>query len=103
MSGRSARLRTGRDNAPVNWLFRNRQTGEITVAQRPNVALGLFLVASIVNALLDPSGVVGTALTVLAKGALAFWALDELFRGVNPFRRMLGAFFLGLLIVSLTF
>ena len=91
VSGSSGPAAPGRDNAQVNWLFRNRRTGEITVAQRPNAALGIFLAAALVNAVLDPSGAFGTTLTVVARAALAFWAADELLRGVNPFRRILGA------------
>jgi hypothetical protein len=75
----------------VNWLFRNRQTGEITVVQPPNAALAVWLVASALKLLFDPSGAVGTALTVAGTGALLVWSADELLRGVNPFRRALGA------------
>ena len=35
-------------------------------------------------------------LTVLSTGALLVWAADEVLRGVNPFRRLLGA---GVLVV----
>jgi hypothetical protein len=74
----------------VNWLFRNRQTGEITIAQRPNAALIVFLVATIVKLIFSPAGGIGTTVTVVAQGALAVWALDEIVRGVNPFRRIFG-------------
>ena len=94
--------RGARDNAAVNWLLRNRQTGEITVFQAPNLALGTFLAAFVVNRLVDPSGALGTALTVVERGALAIWAADELVRGVNPFRRILGAVFLAGLLAGLT-
>jgi hypothetical protein len=110
MSGESARTavshgphRPGRDNAVLNWLFRNRRTGEITVFQAPNLALGTFLVAFFVNRLFNPSGTAGTVLTVVQTGALAIWAVDELARGVNPFRRMLGGAFLVGILASLTF
>jgi hypothetical protein len=95
--------RRGRDNAILNWLFRNRRTGEITVAQAPNLALGTFFVAFFANRLFNPSGTAGTVLTVIQTGALAIWALDELLRGVNPFRRMLGGAFVVWILVSLTF
>lgn len=74
----------------LEWLFRDRTTGRITIAQFPNAALGLFLVASLVRWLLDPEGWPGTALDILATGALIWWAVDELARGVNPWRRLLG-------------
>ena len=74
----------------IDWLFRNRKTGQITIVQFPNVALGLFLVASLLRSVLDPDGWLGSALKVLAAGGLAWWATDELIRGVNPWRRLLG-------------
>jgi hypothetical protein len=79
----------------IDWLFRNRRTGQITIAQFPNMALGLFLAASAVDWLVDPTGTLRTALRVLATGALVWWALDELLRGVNPWRRLLGGAVLG--------
>ena len=87
----------------MNWLFRNRRTGEITVAQRPNAALSIFFVAAVVNVILRPSGTAGTVLTGVSKGALAVWAADELVRGVNPFRRALGAIFLVWMLASVRF
>ena len=84
-------------------MFRNRQTGEITVAQAPNAALIVFLVAAVIHRVFDITGNPGTALTVVATGALAIWAVDELLRGVNPFRRILGAIVLGAVVASLMF
>jgi hypothetical protein len=75
----------------VDWLFRDRTTGGITIAQFPNAALGVFLLATLLRVLLDPSGRARTALAVGATGALIWWAVDELIRGVNPWRRILGA------------
>ena len=83
-------------------MFRNRQTGEITVAQAPNAALIVFLVAAVIHRVFDITGNPGTALTIVTTGALAIWAVDELLRGVNPFRRILGAIVLGAIAVSLT-
>jgi hypothetical protein len=36
------------------------------------------------------SGNAGIVLTVAFKGSLLVWAADEIFRGVNPWRRCLG-------------
>jgi hypothetical protein len=74
----------------VDWLFRSRTTGRITIVQFPNAPLALFLVASLLRVVLDPDGRLDTALRGLATGALVWWALDELLRGVNPWRRVLG-------------
>lgn len=72
------------------WLLRNRQTGEVTIGQWPNASLLLFLGAWTLRWVLNPSDGLDTVLTVVATGALMIWALDELVRGVNPWRRILG-------------
>ena len=77
--------------APFEWLFRNRQTGEITIAQLPNAPLIVFLVAFGVRALLHPDGTVGTLVDVAATAGLVVWSVLEIGWGVNPFRRILGA------------
>lgn len=74
-----------------DWCFCDRRTGRITIGQTPNPPLWTFLVASVTRALLDPSGGARTALTGVAIVALVVWAVDELVRGVNPWRRFLGA------------
>ncbi len=74
----------------IDWLFRNRHTGRITIVQAPNLALGLFLVAAAARWLLDPRGVLRNILDGLATVALVWWAVDEVIRGVNPWRRLLG-------------
>jgi hypothetical protein len=75
----------------IDWLFRNRRTGEITIAQFPNLPLWIFLVAAVLRFALSPHGATATVLDVIATGALLWWGVDEIVRGVNPFRRMLGA------------
>jgi hypothetical protein len=87
--------------ALIDWLFRNRRTGRITIAQFPNVALGVFLVASVLRRLLDPAGSADAALRVIATGGLLWWAGDELLRGVNPWRRFLGAGVLAIQLLNL--
>jgi len=74
----------------IDWLFRNRRTGRITVAQVPNVPLIVFLVAVVVRWIFHPSGTVGTGVDVVALLALITWAVDEIVRGVNPWRRLVG-------------
>jgi len=79
-----------RHRGPIDWLFRNRATGRITIGQFPNAALALFLVATVLQWLLDPTGTLRTGLTAIAAVGLLWWAVDELIRGVNPWRRLLG-------------
>ncbi len=85
----------------VDWLFRNRRTGERTFVQLPNAPIIVWFVASVVHLFWDPSVAGWDVLTVVSTGALAFWACDEVLRGVNPFRRMLGAGVLVWLMVGL--
>ena len=85
----------------MSWIFRNRRTGEITIAQPPNAPLIIWLVATVINVIFDPTGATGTALTIVGTGALTIWAGDELLRGVNPFRRALGAGVLVVVIIGL--
>ena len=84
----------------IDWLLRDRRTGGWTLVQAPNVPLLVWLFASIVRWLAHPHGGVGTALDVLATGALVVWAADEVLRGVNPARRILGAVVLAVVVVS---
>jgi hypothetical protein len=75
----------------VTWLLRNRRTGGITVVQWPNVPLGAFLTAEVALRFVRSGGDAAGVLRVVAVVALLGWAADEVARGVNPFRRMLGA------------
>lgn len=75
----------------VDWLFRNRQTGAITIAQMPNPALWLAIVATALGSVWQPPARSGINLDCVVKTSLVVWALDELLRGVNPWRRFLGA------------
>ena len=77
------------------WFFRSRSTGEITIGQWPNAPLLLFVGCAVVGWFLDPAGGVGTGIRIVGGIALAYWSLDEIVRGVNPWRRCLGAAVLG--------
>ena len=74
----------------LDWWVRD-QNGRLTLAQWPNPALAVWLVAVVVAW----TGVLGAARTEtlagVGWGALVVWALDELLRGVSPVRRLLGA------------
>ncbi len=65
------------------------ENGDIVVAQMPNLPLIIWIVASLLK-LLFTSGKVGVGLDFLAFGSLFTWAWQELFEGVNYFRRALG-------------
>ena len=89
MSGRSAGLPRA-----VDWLVRDRTTGAVVLGQSPNAAILVFLTATVLRWLLVSTGLWTAPDAVLrwvAALALAVWGLDELLRGVNPLRRLLGA------------
>ena len=73
------------------WLFRNRETGGITIAQLPNLPLWGFLAATLVRWILPLSTQMREVVVGIAVGFLAWWSLDEVIRGVNPWRRILGS------------
>lgn len=84
-------------DAPTNtprwfdWLFRDRETGDVVIVQWPNVPLWVFLVASVVRRIGSPSGAAGTALSAVITVSLGIWATLEIGWGANPWRRALGA------------
>lgn len=84
-----------------DWMFRSRVDGRVVIGQFPNVALIVFIVATVLRWLLSPHGTAGVALDVVATGALVWWAVDEVLRGVNPWRRLLGSAVLTLVVVGL--
>jgi hypothetical protein len=73
------------------WVFISRRNGRVTVAQWPNLPLAIFLLCTLASRIFHPSGAAATFVRVVGVAALIGWALDEVARGVNPFRRMLGA------------
>jgi hypothetical protein len=83
----------------VRWMFVNRRTGGVTVAQWPNVALSVFIALSVARRLNIAKGTPQTSLRLLSAVAILVWAADELIRGVNPFRKILG---LGVLLVTIS-
>ena len=93
--------KVGRIRSTFVSLFRNRKTGAITVVQFPNFSLGIFLTGSLVRRLVHLNGTARILLEVLLAVSLSWWALDEIVRGVNPWRRFLGAAVLTAFVVSL--
>ena len=76
--------------AGVSRFFRNPKSGDVVVAQMPNIPLWLFLAATAARALLHPKGTAGTGISIVAGVSLAVWAVLEIARGESPFRRVLG-------------
>ena len=73
------------------WWFTSRVDGATVIGQRPNPALAVWLAAVGWRIVAEPEGTERSVLDGIAIGALLAWALDELVRGVNPWRRLLGA------------
>lgn len=69
-------------------IFRDSE-GKIVIAQAPNPPLLVGLAATFLQFAL-PNGTSRTALDLVAFGALFTWAWQELFDGVNYFRRAIG-------------
>ena len=91
-----------KENILFDRTFRDSE-GKIVIAQMPNLPLVVGLAAILLQLLL-PSGKIHIALDLVAFGALFTWAWQELFEGVNYFRRALGLIVLvGLLALRLNF
>ncbi len=79
-------------------IFRDSE-GNIVIAQPPNLPLIVGIVASLLK-LVVTAGTINLGLDLVAFGALFTWAWEELFQGVNYFRRALGLIALVALIAS---
>ncbi len=78
-------------NAALRWCFEDRTTGRITIAQFPNWPLFAIAATWVVRWVSSDGSVVTDIATVVATGLWLYWGADELIRGVNPWRRLLGA------------
>ncbi len=76
------------ENTLIDQVFRDRE-GKIVLAQMPNLPLIVWIVATVLK-LIFTTGKINIGLEVIAFGALFTWAWEELFQGVNYFRRALG-------------
>ncbi|MEG4393821.1 hypothetical protein [Microcoleus sp. BROC3] len=86
------------ENTLFDRTFRDSE-GKIVIAQMPNLPLSVGIVASLLK-LIVTTGQINLALELVAFGALFTWAWEELFQGVNYFRRALGLIVLVALIAS---
>jgi hypothetical protein len=91
----------GRGRRAIRWMLVSRTSGRLTIAQWPNISLWVFIILTIGLHILHPKGGAGKVIGVLADAALLVWAADELIRGVNPFRRILGSLVIAVTIYSL--
>jgi hypothetical protein len=76
------------ENTLFDRVFRDNE-GKVVLGQMPNLPLSVGLTATLLK-LLFTTGKIHDGLDLLAFGALFTWAWEELFQGVNYFRRALG-------------
>ena len=74
----------------LRWWFENRRTGQITVGQVPNWPLLAVVGTFLLEAGVGSESEVGEAASWTRVGLWVIWGGDELLRGVNPWRRLLG-------------
>ena len=75
-------------NTLFDRIFRD-STGKVVLAQPPNLPLMVWGAASLIQFIVT-SGKFHTGLELIGFGCLFTWAWQELFEGVNYFRRALG-------------
>jgi hypothetical protein len=80
-----------------NKVFRDSE-GKIVLAQMPNLPIIVWVAATVLK-LIFTTGKINIGLEVIAFGSLFTWAWEELFQGINYFRRALGLLVLVSLIV----
>ncbi|WP_413160436.1 hypothetical protein ACL6C3_18145 [Capilliphycus salinus ALCB114379] len=76
------------DNNLFDKTFRDSE-GNIVIAQPPNLPIIVGIITTVLQFIV-PSGYLHTGLNAIAFGSLFTWAWQELFDGVNYFRRSLG-------------
>lgn len=79
-------------------LFKNKD-GKFVVVQAPNVALAGWFILLIAGMLIADTGLKG-GLAQLSKAFLFVWAYMEIKSGASPFRRLLGAVVIAILIIG---
>lgn len=91
-------MRTG----GFRWWFEHRTTGEITIVQFPNWPIWCIAATWIVRLVLPDGSTADDALGWVLRGLWLFWGVDEIVRGVNPWRRLLGTAMVVAQIVAIT-
>ena len=72
-----------------------------TVGQFPNMPLWVALGALVISRLSDDGGTLHDTARAVSYVAFTIWAYEEAARGVNGFRRALGAVALALIVVAI--
>lgn len=72
--------------------------GEVVVYQHPNIWLSVWVLLALVSLFVSEN--LADVLWHISLGVLAIWALLEIFKGVNYFRRTMGAVVLLLVVLA---
>jgi hypothetical protein len=86
------------ENTLFDKAFRDSE-GNIVLFQIPSLPIIVWVVASLLK-IIFITGKINLGLDILAFGSLFTWAWEELFQGVNYFRRALGLLVFVALIIS---
>lgn len=73
------------------WWFEDRESGRIVIAQFPNWPLWTIAACWVARLVVDTGSTAYDALGWVIRGLWLVWGADEVVRGVNPWRRVLGA------------
>lgn len=76
------------ENTLLDRVFRDSE-GKIVIAQPPNLPLIVGIVSSLLKVIFTTNEI-NLGLDLIAFGSFFTWAWEELFQGVNYFRRALG-------------
>jgi len=80
------------ENTLFDRVFKDNE-GKVVLGQMPNLPIIVWVTASVLK-IVFTTGKINVGLDILAFGSLFTWAWEELFQGVNYFRRALGLFVL---------
>ena len=85
----TARVAHAHDQRHDAWdYFWKDDNGKVVIYQRPNIYLIGWIIVTVIS--LFTEGSIATILGYVGSGLLIIWALLEIFKGVNYFRRTLG-------------
>ncbi len=76
---------------PLGWAVTSRETGEVVLWQNPNLPALLSTVGAVLTGVSPRGSGMQRGAAVATVLVSTWWGVDELARGVNPFRRALGA------------
>jgi hypothetical protein len=85
------------------WWFESRVTGEITIGQNPNWPIYAIIVTWIVRWVASSDSTIHSIAGWLGTGLWIYWGLDEIVRGVNPWRKVLGTAMVAVQVFRLVF